>query len=342
MNKIKKIPIFIVVISILLVPCAFSVSASTYTFQFNIEEPMSNEYSGYLIQPMISSNGSVKTAFLYFWQLTPVNVPDNDSVPYSSYYYDSATGTASLSFGTGQTGVSYLLSLWYTADGNSNVRLINSQVISYSSAYTFTIKLGSYSSFLTPKFKGLSSADSLPTGRVETYDVLWSADSVIYNELLYQYEQLVNLVSTLELTNEQLEETYSLLADYLNKIMLYNRSIDFYITSLYEDIYWWSMQVDADNARIIELLEQLIEGTEEFTESSTLSDEQNELNRVEDELLNNEDASNAQNEIKVEVNENAMSFIWDFITRFLNAHPKLMGLVVSILSLGIIALILNR
>ena len=46
--------------------------------------------------------------------------------------------------------------------------------------------------------------------------------------------------------------------------------------------------------------------------------------------------------INIQNNNNANLFIWDTITRSLQSHAKVMALMISILSIGIIKLILNR
>lgn len=62
---------------------------------------------------------------------------------------------------------------------------------------------------------------------------------------------------------------------------------------------------------------------------------------AEDKLLN-EDNLNAINDIDISIDSNSSDFIWNFITRVINTHSLIFGFVITILSLGIVKLVLNR
>ncbi len=351
MSKVKRYFLILPILCIVLVPCtSVFVSASNFsTFEFQIPEPAVDEYNGYVVIPYYNPTINGVFCDLYFWHITPVNTPDNNSVPSVTLSYNSSSFDFTLSFGTGQSDCSWTVQLFKTQPYgySASTQTIFSEgfeVISYSDAPSFTLNYGNvdfYSPvFLGCNFSAYNSSDYIYS--TDYYNIVWGDDRALYEELLDVSDKISDLINGLDLTNEQLTDLYTLLNDYLSKINKNTNSLVSLLDQFYYEWYQWTWTEQEFYDRIIELLEQLIEGTEEFTESSTLSDEQNELNRVEDELLNNEAASDAQEDIKVEVNENALSFIWDFISRFFNANPKLMGLVVSILSLGIIALILNR
>ena len=339
MSKAKRYFLIVPILCIVLVPCtSFSVSAADYNFVFNISEPVVDNWTGYVIQPRSTYSNSSISCDLYFWVITPLG-DYSLSFPTVNYFY---TGSSTiLQFSSSASDESYFCTVYATnsySNGSGSVIVKDSFVINQSTSRDITLLKGSYDIFWRPQFKNIVSPDESWPGGGSSYTVTWADDVAIYNELIEANSKLTDLINGLDLTNEQLVDIY----DKLHQIYGSLDTIDWTLTEFYDYFYWYAAAVEFDVHKIMTLLETLVEGTEEFTESSTLSDEQNELNRVEDELLNNEDASDAQNDIKVEVNENAMSFIWDFITRFFNANPKLMGLVVSILSLGIIALILNR
>ena len=337
------------IISILLGCCSFSASAYVdFVYNFNIEEPCSDSLSGYVIQPFMDSDRST-IAYIYFWTITPNNSNTSTEVPVSSYTYNSSSKTATLSFSTGNQTDSYLVSLWVSTSSNSNVRLIESKNISYSSVLSFTIRPGSFDYFLTPKFKNLSLGDTLPTGRTETYYYTFNTGSVIYYELINTYNKLIEVCYSLDLSNDKLTELIELLNDILadtDNISKKMNSIYNYLSiTLDQDIkqmLGWESWFESFDYYLSLLVEYLMGPEEGFTQSPTLPPNQDEYNKVEDELLNNEDASDAQNSIDIQINENAMSYIWDLITQFLQANSKVFGLFISVLSLGIIALILNR
>lgn len=351
MSKTKKIPIFIVVFSILLVPFSLCASATTdIDFCFNICEPAVDDFHGYIVVPYTGSTDNIAVnsyAYCYFWVITPtVNNADDFEPPTVRFSNSSsASNVFNISFSTGLQGVSYALSIYrISSESDSVLELVKFDTISYGSApNTYITTPNSDWAFGSPTVNGALCLDPdyMPTRPID-YSIVWNDDRALYDELTEVNTKLTDLINSLDLTNEQLEETYALLSEYLSKIQTNTNQIKSQLVQLYDDFYAWTFTVDENHYRIIDLLEQLIEGTEDYTESPTLSDEQSELNRVEDELLNNEEASNAQNEIKVEINENAMSYIWGLITDFVSSNPKIFGLFISILSLGIIALILNR
>ncbi len=67
----------------------------------------------------------------------------------------------------------------------------------------------------------------------------------------------------------------------------------------------------------------------------------NDLNDAEDKLLD-ENRLNAINDIDISIDSNTNDFIWDFITAAINTHSRIFGFVITILSIGIIKLALNR
>ena len=67
----------------------------------------------------------------------------------------------------------------------------------------------------------------------------------------------------------------------------------------------------------------------------------NDYESAEDKLMN-EDNLNYINDIDIALDSNSSDFIWDLITRILNTHALVFGAMITILSLGIIKLVLNR
>lgn len=324
-----------------------SASNSDYTFEFNIPEPLSNEYSGYIITPFVrKDNLNTTLCNIYFWTITPVNSTDLTTIPSVSYTYNSTSNTATLLCGTGSNSGSWYFSLWTTTSGSSNIRHVVSDLIDYDTSVSFTIRPSSTPSnywTLTPKFKGLTSADVLPTGRTETYDVLFSADSTLYNELLKIENHFVMMLSKMDLSNEQLAEAVSKLNEIYDTCISISGTLADFVYFYWEEFTYYQLpeQFNAVCSRldtIIRLLNKKGE-TEQTTVDSSKVDEYLD---IEQSLVNNDEAESALNEFDISIDGQAYSFIWDFITDCFNSHAEVFGLVITILTLGIIALILNR
>lgn len=66
------------------------------------------------------------------------------------------------------------------------------------------------------------------------------------------------------------------------------------------------------------------------------------LGQKEDDLLGSSSPGDASDDLKVELDAEASSFIWDTINDFVTVNPTVFGVFISVLSLGILALILGR
>lgn len=100
--------------------------------------------------------------------------------------------------------------------------------------------------------------------------------------------------------------------------------------------------INSNNANADKIVDTL-EG-EDLTDSekeSVNKDELNDYESSEDALLN-EDRLNSINDIDISIDSNTNDFIWDFITSVINTHSRIFGFIITILSIGIIKLALNR
>lgn len=62
---------------------------------------------------------------------------------------------------------------------------------------------------------------------------------------------------------------------------------------------------------------------------------------IENELLNKDNLENIK-DIKIDVDSDALEYVFELLTRIINTHQLIYGLIITMLSLGIIKLILNR
>ena len=66
-----------------------------------------------------------------------------------------------------------------------------------------------------------------------------------------------------------------------------------------------------------------------------------ELEKIEEGLLD-ENISTQLNDIDISIDTNTNEFIWNLVTRIVNTHEMIFGLVLAMLSLGVLKLVLNR
>lgn len=85
-----------------------------------------------------------------------------------------------------------------------------------------------------------------------------------------------------------------------------------------------------------------IQGDDINTDDIPVRDDEtlNKYNKAEEDLLG--DDLDIENTIKINSNKNAMSWIWDLITKILNWNEKVFSFIISALSIGLIKLILCR
>ena len=325
------------IISILLGCCSFSAFAfGSYAFNYDFSEPDS-----YFIVPTYS--GTYRGQ-LWFWAITPV-VDSNNSKVEPVVSVDVSSNSYTITFATGETGVSYYLSLYRCWD-DDYIQLQAVENVSYNSPFTHTVSASTVT-YYRPIIKG--DVHWSGSASVVSCTPYFGADSYLKNEIYNIGANLANsyreLVSMGADVSDLLTSVNDILADTDNISKKIDRIYTYLNISLDQDIkqmLGWESWFESFDYYLSLLVEYLMGPEEGFTQSPTLPPNQDEYNKVEDELLNNEEASNAQNSIDIQINESAMSYIWDLITQFLQANSKVFGLFISVLSLGIIALILNR
>ncbi len=106
----------------------------------------------------------------------------------------------------------------------------------------------------------------------------------------------------------------------------------------YLDAIWLSVDdVESKLDRIIELLSE--EGESDLTKPDT--SEMDGYIDAENSLLDNSNV-NVSDVVQVEVNQNALTVIWELVEKVLNSHAKIFGAVLTVLSLGIVCMVLGR
>lgn len=345
MSKVKRYFLIFPILCIALIPCTSVFVSALPVFQFAISEPPVDLYHGYLILPYRNTAYNIDSASLYYWIITPVNVSDNDSSPIVTIDYQPLGNDYSVTFSTGQQNCSWFVQVYQYTNGTNGAlySLADSGVVSYSDTVSFSITFGSSISFYSPILQGISfldSTDSFPHP-IGSCSILWGDDTAFYTELQSANDKLTDLINNLDLTNEQLVELYSLLSDYLFKIEKDTTGIVSLVDQFYYEWYQWSWVEEEYYNRIIELLEQAIEG-EKPSNQDSFQDSYDDYADIEQDLINNEEASNAIGDFDVSIEGGAYSVIWNMITNFLNTNSKVFGLFIACLTLAFIALLLHR
>lgn len=127
-----------------------------------------------------------------------------------------------------------------------------------------------------------------------------------------------------------------------DEVVIYLMSIDTWLYSIND----WTMNTYLELFEIHSIVQSILdtlnaqgENGEKLTQPDN-SDMDNYYD-VENGLIGN-GSGDVNGAVNVQVNQNAMSVIWDLVENALNSHSKVIGMVLTILALGIVALILGR
>ncbi len=380
MSAIKRVFLSFFCVLLVLTSFIFPASAVDSTFRFLIPNPVQNGADGYVVLPYRYSSSYIPANCIW-WTITTVIEPSvNGSEP--TVAFSQTPTSTSITFGTNDSNAYYLLNIYYiwNGDDNENNISVDTRPLRLNSAYTFTLNFptadypGGY--FLKPSvFSGLTAFSSTASTGAFSYDVVFAEASPFYTQLnnitssfnsfLSNYitktditnsrldtliselntviNHFVSLLSKVDYTNEQLDTIVSQFTELLD--VAYN--ID---TSLSDFVYYyWSEftysqlpeHINAIASRLDLILNALNRKGESEQTTADTSKVDNYVD-IEQSLVNNDEAKSAVNDMDVSISGQAYSFIWDLITRILNSHPEVFGLIIAILTLGFIALLLNR
>lgn len=292
--------------------------------QVSLSFAANDSVEGYFALTYISSNGD------YHISCRPMNATDE---PF----------TATLSDSSGHTvhGFHYYGNVQTT---NGAPSVMEEFTVMYGSESVIASELGNIISTLNvlfylcetefPEFENylssmVTSLNSF-SGSFDQFKELFQSKMTL---LLSYCEDYFQLLKKIDITNSSIlseimyiEELLYTMSDTLWEIYLFN-------TMMYNELYG----IRQDIGQILLILQQQTD-TEFTTVDQSGFDNYYD---VENGLLDNSNV-NVDDVLKVEVNQNALTVIWDFVERGLNSHGKIFGMVLTILALGIIALILGR
>ncbi len=347
-STIKRVSLVFFCVLIVLTSFIFTASAVDSTYEFNIPEPMSNGAAGYLIQPVRWASGSIP-ALCIWWDFTCVlDSSDNGSNVEPVVMGTLTEGKLTLTFGTGDTDKVWLMNLYTIYNGTTNTNNITNRavLISYDDSFTYTWELPSTDYFKKPTmYSGITDFAITTTSKMTgfTYDAVFSGTNPLYTKLKEVNSHFTEMLLKADLTNEQL----ATLVETMNDILFYTESIDStladFVYAYWEQFQYYEMPqyISAITFRLDSIF-RILQKKGEVEQTTVDTSKLDQFADVEQSLLNNEEANSAIGDMNISIDGQAYSFIWDLVTKILNSHPEVFGLVITILTLGFIALLLNR
>ena len=375
MSIIKRSILVVFVALILLTTIIFPASAVDTTFEFNIPDPMQNGASGYVVLPFRYSSSYIPAQCIW-WNIQKVSNGTMNSTPIVQV--DLSSNRFNLNFSSFDTDNNYLLSIYSIWNGtdNDNVIRVTNQIVNFATSYDFSINFptDSYPNgyFLKPSlFSGITSFNNTASSGAFSHNVVWAYDSPIFESLTKINDKLlailieseftndklntiisdfniiinhfVSLLSKVDYTNEQLETIVDKFSELLDVTYNIQSSLDDFIY-VYFDTFMYQTFPDNMNAIIsrLDALLRHLNKSGDFEQTTVDSSNIDNYVDIEQSLVNNDEAESAINDMDISISGKAYSFIWNLVTRIFNSHPEVFGLVIAILTLGFIALLLNR
>ena len=357
MSICKKVCIFISITTLLLCSFPLYAYADDTIYELPINEPPVNENSGYLVLYMQDYfDSDIHEVWVVNWTLFQTNttVAYQEDV-YSSIYLDAETLEINTEFQNDQSSGYLVVNLaksngdytniynayhvsgdyfeldYYTDDymycvgyrgfvGNS---MLYSSVIENQFNYAWNDESNLFTK-LDEIMKYIDTLESLDSQQLAQLKSIYSAIGTTNSKL----DTLQNyLMSTLGCMDGDLHDLYSLTTDLLTELEQINYNTD-YIEGLLN--------------LILQALNQSGDSFVNEKESTKNKDTTDSYYSKSDDLTG-KDTSDDFNSVQVDGSSTAFREIWDLIDNFVEeCNSKVFGLYASVLSIGIIALILNR
>lgn len=346
MSILKRIFIPFLCVIIIGISFVFPAYAVDSTYEFNIPDPALNA-DGYLILPVRWTNGSIPAQCIW-WEFT-CNFDSSGGSDVVPVVWATLNDTElTLNFATGESDKVWILNIYtiYNGASNTNNISVRSELISYDDMYTYTWTRTDGSYFKKPTmYSGISDFDITSSSNMGgfTYDAVFSGTNPLYTKLKEVNQHFIEMLLKVDLTNEQLAS----LVETMNLLLESSYNIEFYLEEFI--YYYWEVFQYSDFPIAIgnitsrlDKIYNLLNKKGEVEQTTVDTSKLDQFADVEQSLLNNEEANSAIGDMDISIDGQAYSFIWDLVTKILNSHPEVFGLVITILTLGFIALLLNR
>lgn len=330
------------VLSLLMV-CVFVFSLPLTTFaadvyNFTINEPAKGTNQGY-INLLVEDTSGYRSVICISWTLLPI-FTDNEVTHTDSEMIITIDSDKSVSF-IGRSNGNFQLSAGFGRSlSGDNKRNMFWSVYDNSVAMQYTYSLGSNKVIGYQCYgNAVLESDDLGYNNNVSFSVSWGDDSQVTSLMTEMLAQLY-VAADNDLT----------IISQLNELLGHAQTAESILLAIQDKLsYIYNMQVIINNHlvtiqnAVLQIRDYLkASGESTFEEPST--DSINDYNKAEEELVSGaDDTSDIEQQIgDVEINAEASSVIWGIIQSFYNQHPKVFGLVIAVLAVGIIALILNR
>lgn len=185
------------------------------------------------------------------------------------------------------------------------------------------------------------TVDDLTDEIYATLNDIYATDT----QMLTQLENIYNSVDTVETKLQNLYNIANSQLSYLKEIDANTDELESlmkvcnsYLANIQSELEEQTTWLEKIYNAIIEFLG--LEGEESMEEMP--SDDMNDLTVQKDELLGDASTDDLASDLTVSIDTDSNSFIWDVINDFVTANSTVFGGFISILSLGVLALILNR
>ena len=351
MSSIKRVFLTFLACLILLFSFVFPSLAVDYTLSVNTPNPVSIGYDGYFTVPY--TNGTYTYLQVVFWKAIRTNTSyANDIVAEDLLVHVHFTSTSSFEVTYEHVGgdvifvtdTSISSSYGFQGLGSSalvtdNIPLTTSYACPAGYTYLYPQEYSGVYEFTSATVNGRKVLSQLP---LKSYNVVWSNNDT-YKQLSDIITHFGSMLQKQDYTNEQLDTLVEKFGWLLDSVYNLEYTLDEFV------FYYWAdfANVTFPNGinditsrldKIYKLLNKKGETEQTTVDSSKVDD----YIDIEQSLVNNESADDALNNFDVSIDGESYSFIWTLITDLLNSHPEVFGLFIAVLTLGFLALILNR
>lgn len=324
----------------LMVCCfVFSLPLTTFaadSYQMNINEPAKGDNQGYILF-LVQGPSGTRQVYCISWTLLPLYTDSDVTYNATEMLIDISNNSSTISF-VGRSSGNYQLSAGFGRSVNGDsLRTTYWALWDNSSGVTYNYSLGSNTLLGYQVYgNGVVESHDLGSNNNVPFSVSWGNDSNYTSILTQMLAQLY-----IDANND------ATIISQLNQLLGHAQTAEDLLISIDGRLNGIGDKLQVIKLRVQDiqhLLEEIVnaKGDSTFEEPDTSSID--DYNKSEGELVSGaEDTSDIEEEFdNFEIDADSSSLIWDIINRFVNTHPKVFGLVIGCLCLGIIALILNR
>lgn len=347
-----SLPVCLIVLFSFMLP-ASAVAEVDYTLPINMGNPIDNGYDGYLSVPYrIGSDVYLEVVYWKFFRTSsPDDTSNNDVLVTVNFTSNNSFDVNFDYLGSDVIGVyCSSMSSQYNKHG-----LGSWNVVDYNDSVTLVFGVPSNAQFFYPQHyspiysitsNSVSGRPLLSSFPFYSYSIVWNNNDT-FNQLSEVLNHLELMLVEATLTNDNFDElltqfSYLLETAYnidysLSEFVFYYWN-EFTLDTFPTSIYAITSRLD----KIYKLLNEFEWGEITTSFSEDLVSEFDEVEGNINDNLDNPELESFFDGVQLDTSTGAFEFIWNLMTSCFNSHPEVMGLISVILTLGLIALILNR